>query len=101
MQLEGLDWQHGPDALTFHVSDCAIRDAVLAGILYYRALGTLTRTLISGGENSVIMNEGSSPTILEENELSGTVEDAPAWASLFPSPAPPPTLPSEPVQPVE
>ena len=101
VQIEGLEWQQGAEELTFHVSDCEIRDAKLAGLLYYRARGTLARTVISGGENSVIMNEGSSPTILDDNELSGTIEDEPTWASLIPSPAPPPTLPAEPVQPVD
>ncbi|MFH2010357.1 MAG: hypothetical protein ABI333_27410 [bacterium] len=60
-----------------------------------RSLGTLTGTVVSGAEYSVIMNEGSSPTIGRGNDLSGTVEDEPTWANLFPSPAPEPNLPYE------
>ncbi|MFH2008621.1 MAG: right-handed parallel beta-helix repeat-containing protein [bacterium] len=90
IQIEGLE---GAELPTFHINDCDIRDATLAGVLYFRARGTLSRTLVSGAENSVIMNEGSEPDILDDNDLSGTVEDAPTWANLYPSPAPPPTLP--------
>ncbi|MFH2005020.1 MAG: hypothetical protein ABI333_00405 [bacterium] len=90
IQIGGLEGEGLP---TFNVNDCHIRDAKLAGILYYRALGALARTVVSGGENSVVMNEGSAPTILDGNDLSGTVQDEPTWANLFPSPAPPPTVP--------
>ncbi|MFH2010787.1 MAG: right-handed parallel beta-helix repeat-containing protein [bacterium] len=90
IQVEGVA---GRDMPVFHVNDCEIRDAKLAGILYYRALGTLARSVVSGGENSVIMNEGSSPTILDDNDLSGTVTNEPTWANLYPSPAPEPPMP--------
>ncbi|MFH2010968.1 MAG: hypothetical protein ABI333_30490 [bacterium] len=89
-QLEGVT---GLAMISFNVIDCSIQDAKLAGILYYRAQGTLTGSVVSGGENSVIMNEGSAPTILDDNALSGTVESDPIWANLAPSPAPPPALP--------
>ena len=39
------------------------------------------------------MNQGSEPTILDSNDLSGTVADEPTWANLYPSPAPAPSLP--------
>ena len=44
------------------------------------------------------MNEGSSPTIADDNDLTGTVEDEPTWANLYPSPAPAPALPVETTQ---
>ncbi|MFH2006137.1 MAG: right-handed parallel beta-helix repeat-containing protein [bacterium] len=93
IQIEGLARLPGPGMTTFHVNDCVIQDAKLAGILYYQARGTLARSVVSGGENSVIMNEGSEPTIGDDNTLSGTVKDEPTWASLYPSPAPAPALP--------
>ncbi|MFH2005403.1 MAG: right-handed parallel beta-helix repeat-containing protein [bacterium] len=92
VQIEG---EEGAELTVFHVTDAVIADAALAGVLYYRAAGTLARSVVSGGENSVLMNEGSAPTILQDNNLSGTVEDDPVWANLFPSPAPAPTNPSE------
>ncbi|MFH2005405.1 MAG: right-handed parallel beta-helix repeat-containing protein [bacterium] len=93
IQVAGTEDQIGQAMIALNIIGCAIVDAKLAGILYYRSRGTLTGSLISGAENSVIMNEGSDPTILGDNELSGTVQDAPTWASMFPSPAPPPALP--------
>ncbi|MFH2008283.1 MAG: right-handed parallel beta-helix repeat-containing protein [bacterium] len=90
VQIEGLEGEALP---TFDVWDCALRDARLAGVLYYRAGGTLGGSSVSGGENSVIMNEGSSPTIRDDNDLSGTIESEPTWANVYPSPAPPPLLP--------
>ncbi|MFH2005404.1 MAG: right-handed parallel beta-helix repeat-containing protein [bacterium] len=93
IQLEGLEEQSGSAMPTFDVIGCEIRDARLAGILYYRAQGTLTGSAVSGAENSVIMNEGSSPTIQDDNALFGTVENEPTWAGMYPSPAPPPALP--------
>ena len=83
----------------FDVSHCLILDATLAGIFYFRAGGTLSGSMVTGGENSVVMNEGSSPNILDDNALSGTVKSEPTWASLYPSPAPPPSLPSDPAEP--
>ncbi len=83
---------------SFSINDCEIRDAKLAGVFYYRARGTLARSVVSGGENSVVMNEGSEPTILDDNALSGTVQDEPTWANVFPSPAPPPALPVDPME---
>jgi hypothetical protein len=92
IQIGGLEGQEMP---TFNVNDCEIRDAKLAGILYYRARGTLSGSVVSGGENSVVMNEGSEPNIMDNNDLSGTVENEPTWANLFPSPAPAPSLPMD------
>ncbi|MFH2006556.1 MAG: right-handed parallel beta-helix repeat-containing protein [bacterium] len=93
VQLEGLEGQTGTSMPSFNVLSCEIRDANLSGVLYFRARGTLSGSVVTGAENSVIMNEGSEPTILGDNELSGTVENEPTWANLFPSPAPPPALP--------
>ncbi|MFH2009891.1 MAG: right-handed parallel beta-helix repeat-containing protein [bacterium] len=98
VQVGGLESQQGAAMPSFHVTDCEIRDAKLAGVLYFRTRGTLARSVVSGAENSVVMNEGSEPTILDDNELSGTVEDDPTWANLFPSPAPPPSLPANPAR---
>ncbi|MFH2009930.1 MAG: right-handed parallel beta-helix repeat-containing protein [bacterium] len=98
VQIGGLEGQQGQEMPAFNVNDCEIRDARLAGILYYRSRGTLARSVVSGGENSVLMNEGSEPTILDNNELSGTIMDEPAWANVYPSPAPAPALPLEPGQ---
>ncbi|MFH2007015.1 MAG: right-handed parallel beta-helix repeat-containing protein [bacterium] len=93
IQIGGLEGEALP---TFNVNDCEIRDAELAGVLYFRSRGTLARSVVSGGENSVIMNEGSEPNILGDNNLSGTVTDEPTWANHYPSPAPTPALPSDP-----
>jgi len=95
IQIGGREDQSAVDLPSFDVTACRFRDAKLSGLLYYRARGTLTGSQVSGGENSVVMNEGSSPTILDDNSLTGTVEDAPTWANLFPSPSPspPPALP--------
>ncbi|MFH2009461.1 MAG: right-handed parallel beta-helix repeat-containing protein [bacterium] len=95
VQIGGLETQQGDAMPVFSVYDCVIQDAALAGILYFRARGAVTGSAVSGAENSVVMNEGSEPTILETNALSGTVENEPTWANLFPSPAPPPALPLE------
>ncbi|MFH2005497.1 MAG: DUF1565 domain-containing protein [bacterium] len=93
IQIEGLDTQTGPAMPVFNVIDCAIHNPSLAGILYYRARGTLSGSVITGGENSVVMNEGSEPTIQDDNQLSGTIADEPTWGSVFPSPAPAPRVP--------
>ncbi|MFH2008619.1 MAG: right-handed parallel beta-helix repeat-containing protein [bacterium] len=90
VQLEGLA---GQSRTTFNVLDCAVRDAKLSGILYYLSGGTLSGSVVSGGEFSVVMNVGSEPTILDDNQLSGTAENDPQWTTLLPSPAPEPTLP--------
>jgi hypothetical protein len=95
VQIGGLEGEEMP---TFNVIDCEVHDAELAGILYYRARGTLSGSVVSGGENSVIMNEGSEPTILDNNILLGTVESDPIWANIYPSPAPAPSLPLEPTE---
>jgi hypothetical protein len=81
---------------TFHVRSCAIRDARLAGLLYHRSQGTLSRTSISGAEHCVAMNEGSAPTITADNQLACTVASEPEWVNLMPAPAPPPATPSLP-----
>jgi hypothetical protein len=75
---------------SFHIKSCQITDAVLAGVLFYRSQGMLRGSVVSGGEYSVVMNEGSSPMIEEDNDLSGSVSNDPRWAALRPSPAPPP-----------
>ncbi|MFH2008624.1 MAG: right-handed parallel beta-helix repeat-containing protein [bacterium] len=98
VQVSDREGEPSPELPTFNINDCVIRDATLAGILYFRSRGTLARSIVSGAENSVVMNEGSEPTILEDNELSGTVKDDPTWANLYPTPAPPPALPKEPEQ---
>ncbi|MFH2010012.1 MAG: right-handed parallel beta-helix repeat-containing protein [bacterium] len=92
VQLGGLEGEALP---VINLIDCEIRDAKLAGILYYRSGGTLSGSLVAGAENSVVMNEGSEPNILGNNDLSGIIEDAPTWASLYPAPAPEPSLPVE------
>lgn len=94
IQIGGLQ---GEDLPVFHVSECTIRDAKLVGVLYYRSKGMLSGSVVSGGEYSVAMNEGSSPTIGQDNQLSGTVRDDPQWVSLYPSPAPPPATPALPL----
>lgn len=91
VQIGGKAGEASP---TFHVRECAIRDAKLAGVLYVQSGGLLSGSVVSGGEYSVAMNEGSSPTIGMDNQLSGIVKDSPQWVSLTPSPAPPPATPS-------
>jgi hypothetical protein len=90
VQVGGVE---GAALPAFNVARSLIRDARLAGILYYLSTGTLHGSIVSGGEYSVLMNEGSSPTILEGNDLSGTRSDEPRWISQVPSPAPPPAVP--------
>ncbi|MFH2009883.1 MAG: right-handed parallel beta-helix repeat-containing protein [bacterium] len=92
VQIGGIE---GFEMPTFNVNDCDIQDAKLAGILYYRARGALARSVVGGAENSVVMNEGSELTILDGNDLSGTVENEPTWANLYPCPAPAPAMPSD------
>jgi hypothetical protein len=95
LQIGGTE---GADIPTFHVRDCTLRDARLAGVLYYRAQGTLSGSVISGGEYCVAMNEGSAPTVAGDNLLACTVQSEPEWVSLVPSPSPPPTTPLPPFE---
>ncbi len=95
IQIGGLE---GGEMPVISVLDCEIRDAKLAGILFYRAGGTLGRSVVAGAENSVVMNQGSAVTIMKDNDLTGTVTDEPIWADLYPSPSPPPLLPTDPTQ---
>jgi len=92
IQIEGLEGQAQP---TFHVTGCEVLDAKLAGIMYYLSSGTLSGSVVRGGEFSVVKNVGSSPTILDDNELSGTVTSEPTWQDFYPSPAPPPSGPGD------
>ncbi len=79
----------------FHVRDSVIRDAKLAGVFYRSSEGVLSGTVVSGGEYSVAINICASPSIGEDNLLSGTVEDEPQWVNLEPSPMPMPAMPME------
>lgn len=78
---------------TFHVLDSVIRDAKLAGVLFFRAQGTLSGTTVSGGDYCVAMNEGSSATVTDNNRLDCEEMSDPQWVNLYPSPAPPPLEP--------
>ncbi|MFC1482267.1 right-handed parallel beta-helix repeat-containing protein [Myxococcota bacterium] len=90
IQVEGVP---GASPTVFHVSDCLIQDASLAGILYYLAGGTVSGSQISGGQYTVVMNQGANPVIQDDNELSGSIESEPEWSNMDPSPAPEPVLP--------
>jgi hypothetical protein len=92
VQIGGRDGEVLP---AFHIQECLIHNARLAGVLYYRAQGTLSGSMISGGEYCVAKNEGSSPTVTDDNQLSCSVRSEPEWVSLYPSPAPPPVTPIE------
>ncbi|MFH2005402.1 MAG: right-handed parallel beta-helix repeat-containing protein [bacterium] len=98
IQIVGIADQVGPAMPSFNILGCEILDASLAGVFYYQARGTLSGSVVSGAENSVLMNQGSDPLILDDNELSGTVKDEPTWANLDPSPSPPPALPHQPTE---
>jgi hypothetical protein len=81
----------------FDVLRSVIRDAKLAGVLYcFESQGKLSETLVSGSEYCVAKNEGAAPTVGDDNQLSCTEQSEPAWVSLYPLPAPPPTLPLPP-----
>lgn len=78
---------------TFDVRSCLIQDASLAGILFYGGSGTVAGSVIGGGLYAVAASVGSGPTIADDNELEGTVENGLFWGSFDPCPAPVPTLP--------
>ncbi|MFC1482481.1 right-handed parallel beta-helix repeat-containing protein [Myxococcota bacterium] len=98
VQVEGLP---GAEPAVFDVSNSLIQDAALAGILYFLAGGTVSGTQISGVQYTVVMNQGANPVIKDDNDLSGSIESEPTWASMDPSPAPEPALPADVVEPYE
>ena len=92
IQIAGSE---GTPMPAFDLRDSEIRDGRLAGVFYHLSRGLLTRSVVSGGEYSVAMNEGSLPSIDMSNLLSGTIEDKPLSVSLVPAPAPMPAEPME------
>lgn len=82
----------------FHVRSCRVIDAELAGILYYSAAGTVSGSVVSGADLSVVWTDPSHfPVLTGDNVLSGTVESAPSLqTALEPAPAPPPAPPPVP-----
>ncbi|MFC1482507.1 hypothetical protein ACFL51_01745 [Myxococcota bacterium] len=97
VQVEGIP---GAPRTEFHVIDSQIRDAALAGILYYLAGGTVSGSRIDGVQYTVVMNQGANPVVMDDNELTGTRESEPEWSSMDPSPTPAPTLPADVGEPV-
>ncbi|MFC1482265.1 hypothetical protein ACFL51_00510 [Myxococcota bacterium] len=97
IQVEGV-----PGALptVFDVSDSLIQDAALAGILYYLAGGTVSGSQVSGGQYTIVMNQGANPIIMDDNDLSGSIESEPEWSSMEPSPTPAPAIPAD-IDPIE
>ena len=65
----------------------------LAGILLTGSTGTVRSTTIRDGQFSVVMGQGSVPTIGDDNILSGLAASEPTWTNMEPCPAPPPALP--------
>ncbi|MFC1482613.1 hypothetical protein ACFL51_02285, partial [Myxococcota bacterium] len=92
VQVEGIP---GAPPTAFDIDSCQIQDATLAGVFYYLAGGTVRGSQITGGQYTVVMNQGANPTIQEDNDLSGSVESEPTWVNMDPAPAPPPLLPIE------
>ncbi|MFC1482264.1 hypothetical protein ACFL51_00505, partial [Myxococcota bacterium] len=92
IQVEGIP---GAPPTVLHVSDSLIQDAELAGILYYLAGGTVSGSQITGGQYTVVMNQGANPVIQDDNDLSGSIESEPEWASMDPAPAPGPVPPAD------
>ncbi|MFC1482268.1 DUF1565 domain-containing protein [Myxococcota bacterium] len=97
IQVEGIPWA---PATEFHVRDSLIQDAHLAGILYYMAGGTVAGTQISGGQYTIVMNQGANPVIQDDNDLSGSIESDPEWSNMDPAPAPEPLLPIDVIDPI-
>ncbi len=95
VQITGREGSNIGGFPSFHVRRSLIRNARLAGVFYRSSEGVLSGTMVSGGEYSVAINIGASPSIAENNVLSGTVEDEPQWVNLEPSPLP---MPAEPVE---
>ncbi|MFC1482602.1 hypothetical protein ACFL51_02230, partial [Myxococcota bacterium] len=92
IQVEGIP---GAPPTTFDVSNSVIEDAFLAGLLYYLAEGTVSGSQITGGQFTVVMNQGANPIIQDDNDLSGTIESEPTWANRDPAPTPPPATPAD------
>ncbi|MFC1482530.1 hypothetical protein ACFL51_01860 [Myxococcota bacterium] len=92
IQVEGVP---GAPPTVFHVSNSLVQDAELAGILYYLAGGTVSGSQITGGQYTVVMNQGANPVIQDDNDLSGSLESEPTWSNMEPAPAPEPILPWE------
>jgi hypothetical protein len=94
LQVEGLV-APGSGQTFFDVQFCRIMDATLAGALYVRAQGTVAGSEVTGAGFSIVMNQGASVTVTDDNLLSGQFEDDPSWQNMDPSPAPEPVLPTE------
>ncbi|MFC1482578.1 hypothetical protein ACFL51_02110 [Myxococcota bacterium] len=92
IQVEG---EPGAPPTVFHVSESLIQDAEIAGILYYLAGGTVSGSRITGGQYTIVMNQGANPVIQDDNDLSGSIESDPTWANMDPAPVPEPLLPWE------
>jgi hypothetical protein len=92
LQVEGLD-APGAGQTFFDVQTCLIMDAMLAGALFVRSQGTVGGSEVGGAGFSIVMNEGASVTVSDDNLLSGTYEDDPSWQNMDPSPAPEPAMP--------
>ncbi|MFC1482526.1 hypothetical protein ACFL51_01840, partial [Myxococcota bacterium] len=92
LQVEGVP---GAPPTVFDITASRIQDAALAGILYVLAGGTVSGSQITGGQYTIVMNQGANPVIQDDNDLSGNIESEPAWVTMNPAPAPEPLLPWE------
>jgi hypothetical protein len=82
---------------SFDVESSVVRDARLAGLLFYAgAGGSLRGSVVTGGEYCVAKNEGTVADVLDDNILGCEVQSEPAWVNLEPAPAPPPATPTNP-----
>jgi hypothetical protein len=95
VQVEGVS-DEAP--VTFHITRSLIQSADLAGALYATASGTISRSVITDAEFSVVWSTPDlAPEVTADNILAGTaVSEACLQTALEPAPAPQPVAPSAP-----
>jgi hypothetical protein len=94
LQVSGI--VGAPDTL-FHANQSLIQDASMAGINYQQASGTLSETVVRGGDFALVW--GGWPTPPADgggNVLEGLLTNGISHQELEPSPAPDPVIPTMP-----
>ena len=88
LQIEGLP---NAPATLLHVQRSQVLDASVAGILYFRATGTIPGSVVSGADFAVVYsNAPAPPTDGGGNLLESRAREGISRQQLEPAPAPPP-----------
>ncbi|MFH2009298.1 MAG: right-handed parallel beta-helix repeat-containing protein [bacterium] len=72
-----IDGRTESELPTLDISNCEIRDAVVTGVFFVTAGGSVSRSRITGGDYSVILDASPDVVMGSGNELEGIERDEP------------------------